>query len=310
MATIIQRSFTDFDELAASARGWSMELSKLDRTAFTGDVFQWLTDGFIISRGRFGNKLKQGGCPPPGLRTVAVPLVRDMSMLWRGRLVTGDDLLVFPFGGELDAVSDSRFDVCTISCDEDALLAQAERMGLRRLAENLRSDEVFRCDPHRMDRLRRVLLRAARDTRAAAVDPVALKQRIQGDLIRLLGGAAAAGPGPVRSEQRLRIVRNAARHLAANPGEAVTVRDLCRAVGVSIRTLQYAFREHLGVSPKTYINSLRLNTAHQELRSARPGATCVADVANGLGFWHMGQFAADYRRYFGENPSRTLCRRT
>jgi AraC family ethanolamine operon transcriptional activator len=32
----------------------------------------------------------------------------------------------------------------------------------------------------------------------------------------------------------------------------------------------------------------------------------IADVANRWGFWHMGQFAADYRRQFGELPSETV----
>jgi hypothetical protein len=32
------------------------------------------------------------------------------------------------------------------------------------------------------------------------------------------------------------------------------------------------------------------------------------DVANRWGFWHMGQFAADYKRQFGELPSATLKR--
>lgn len=31
-----------------------------------------------------------------------------------------------------------------------------------------------------------------------------------------------------------------------------------------------------------------------------------ADVANNWGFWHMGRFAADYRKFFGELPSETL----
>ncbi|UCG61547.1 MAG: helix-turn-helix domain-containing protein [Candidatus Zixiibacteriota bacterium] len=36
--------------------------------------------------------------------------------------------------------------------------------------------------------------------------------------------------------------------------------------------------------------------------------TTIADVANHWGFWHMGQFSADYRRLFGELPLETLRR--
>ena len=53
--------------------------------------------------------------------------------------------------------------------------------------------------------------------------------------------------------------------------------------------------------------SQRLNAARRELRHGGPD-TVVADVANHQGFWHMGQFAADYRRMFGELPRETLAR--
>ena len=32
----------------------------------------------------------------------------------------------------------------------------------------------------------------------------------------------------------------------------------------------------------------------------------IRDIANRYGFWHMGQFAADYKKLFGELPSKTL----
>ena len=309
MARIIDSRFNDFDELADAAKGWRLELSKLDRSAFCGEGFQWITDRFIISRGRFGCRLKQAGGPPPGLRTVVVPLARNMSMFWRDHQVSGDDVLVFPFDGELDAVSDQRFDICTLSFEEEALFEQAERMGFSQWTRGHLSAEVFCCAPDHVTSLRGPLLRVIRDLRVTAGEMVIPQQRIQREIIRLIGGATSTAPVRHRSRRRLRIVQDAKFILEDCAGEGVTVRDLSCAVGTSIRTLQYAFQEHLGVSPKVYINSLRLNAAHRALRVAGPGTTCVADVANGLGFWHMGQFAADYRRHFGENPSATLGRR-
>ena len=34
--------------------------------------------------------------------------------------------------------------------------------------------------------------------------------------------------------------------------------------------------------------------------------TKILNIANDWGFWHMGQFAADYKSLFGELPSETL----
>ncbi|MGI9516102.1 MAG: helix-turn-helix domain-containing protein, partial [Pirellulaceae bacterium] len=89
--------------------------------------------------------------------------------------------------------------------------------------------------------------------------------------------------------------------------ENIRVVDLCRAARVSQRTLEYAFQEKYGVNPKSFLLALRLNNVRRELRAAQDGQKIV-DIANRWGFWHMGQFAADYRKHFDELPSQTLGR--
>ena len=91
-------------------------------------------------------------------------------------------------------------------------------------------------------------------------------------------------------------------------GERLTVAQIVRATGCSERTLQYAFKEHFGIGPKAYLIRRRLNGARDAL-ARNDGPTAIADVANEWGFWHMGQFAKDYRALFGELPSETLGRR-
>ncbi|VVT29169.1 helix-turn-helix domain-containing protein [Hoeflea alexandrii] len=85
-----------------------------------------------------------------------------------------------------------------------------------------------------------------------------------------------------------------------------TVVDICMALGVSERTLQYAFREYVGMSPVAYLRVCRLNRVRVELVSADPASTTVTQVAMRFGFFHLGRFAGDYRRLFGATPSETL----
>jgi hypothetical protein len=51
---------------------------------------------------------------------------------------------------------------------------------------------------------------------------------------------------------------------------------------------------------------LRLDEARRQL--VADSAVTVTSVAMGLGFNHMGRFSRDYRRRFGESPSRTFRR--
>ena len=94
-----------------------------------------------------------------------------------------------------------------------------------------------------------------------------------------------------------------------NAEEPINLRDLCLITGASKRTLRYGFLERYGVSPKAYFKVFRLNGVRRELRRADPASAKVIDTANYWGFWHMGKFAADYRRLFGELPSETMGRR-
>jgi AraC family ethanolamine operon transcriptional activator len=93
------------------------------------------------------------------------------------------------------------------------------------------------------------------------------------------------------------------------PKEVLTVGDLCRIARASERTLHYAFRERFGLAPAHYMKARRLNGARDDLSRAQEPHTKIADIANKWGFWHMGQFARDYRAWFRELPSATYERK-
>jgi AraC family ethanolamine operon transcriptional activator len=86
--------------------------------------------------------------------------------------------------------------------------------------------------------------------------------------------------------------------------------ELCAAANVGERTLQYAFRDIMGMSPLSFLNRLRLHRARDDLRGATSDSTTVTDVAMNWGFWQLGDFSRAYKSCFGESPSETLKRQT
>jgi len=103
-----------------------------------------------------------------------------------------------------------------------------------------------------------------------------------------------------------RLVRRAQDYALDHIEERFHLSDLCRALRVSERTLRYAFRDVLGMSPVAYLSRLRLHRVHKSLRQATRHSTTVTTEALRWGFWHVGDFSKAYKECFGELPSDTL----
>jgi transcriptional regulator GlxA family with amidase domain len=136
--------------------------------------------------------------------------------------------------------------------------------------------------------------------------PLALRQFEQFSMTTLLLAhrhnytAALGRPAP---ELAPRDVRRALDFMHAHLGAALTLGDLVAATGVPGRTLRAQFQRFKGVSPMAYLRRVRFDQARAEL--LRRDGRSVAQIARACGFEHMGRFAVEYRRLFGESPSRS-----
>jgi AraC-like DNA-binding protein len=105
-----------------------------------------------------------------------------------------------------------------------------------------------------------------------------------------------------------RYVRRAEEFIRTNPSLDITIESLAREQGVSIRTLQLAFKRFRGCSPMQAVKSIRLELANKELVSSPPDERTVTEIAFKYGFNHLSGFARDYHARFGELPSESLRR--
>jgi AraC-like DNA-binding protein len=104
-------------------------------------------------------------------------------------------------------------------------------------------------------------------------------------------------------------VKAAEDYALSHADDALYVSDLCRAAAVSERTLEYAFKQVMGLAPMTYLLRLRLHRVRQALLAGTQGSTTVSAEALNWGFWHFGEFSRAYKACFGELPSDTLRRK-
>jgi AraC family ethanolamine operon transcriptional activator len=100
------------------------------------------------------------------------------------------------------------------------------------------------------------------------------------------------------------VVRRSRAYALERRDQPPTLLELCRHTHVSPRALQYCFQTVLGESPASYMKMLRLNGLRHDLMRLDDNVL-ISDIAANWGFWHLSQFASDYRRMFGELPSAT-----
>ena len=101
------------------------------------------------------------------------------------------------------------------------------------------------------------------------------------------------------------VVRRAEEFMEANAAEPITISDIVAQCGCSETAIHVAFRRYRGYTPMQFLAARRLQAAREALMAPSPTDT-VSSIAYACGFLHLGRFAQEYRRRFGEKPSETL----
>lgn len=105
----------------------------------------------------------------------------------------------------------------------------------------------------------------------------------------------------------MRYVREAEDYMRHHCHLPIGVTEVADHIGVSVRSLQYAFQRHRGRTPLQSLTGFRLAAARDDI--VYSPAVPLVDIAMAWGFLHMGRFASLFRLTFGETP-RDLRRRT
>ena len=109
----------------------------------------------------------------------------------------------------------------------------------------------------------------------------------------------------LRSRRRRDTVAQACEWMGNHLSDRFSVVELSHALGVSTRTLQYAFQEELGHTPMAEAKRLRLRELRQLLMQPYLKHNSIAALMEASGLLACGATAADYRHWCGESPRQT-----
>ena len=307
----LHQQFNDFEAYCESARHWDLNYNQIDCGEFSSERLMFGNTSTIFSRARLGRRMLQRGATPSGLITFGLLANPNISIHWRNHDIQGDKLFVFPPGGELYSVTQPDFDVFALSLSEETLNRTCHSLELPDFKKLINGNEVFNCHPQSILLLRQWLQKTAS---VLASNPLAAGsslwlQQFEEELANRLIATLAESRKPVNKiimRRRDTALLTAVDFIYESDRPVTSVQELCSIAHVSERTLEYAFRERLGQSPKTFTLIHRLNNVRKRLRHADPDVDRIHEIAGRHGFFHMGQFTSDYKYLFKELPSVAL----
>jgi len=311
--TYIGLEFNDFEVFKEAALKWSLEFKQLDSGKFSGDIGIIESPQIQIGTTNLNRKLDQRGSTPAGYRTFIIPKQGVCNpYFWRGYEVSDNELLIQPQSRDFFSITNPGWGIYTVSIAEDLVSDLLEKLKAPKSNVLDSSGEVVKLSPQAMKRLCRQLefvLDMAKQDPSNLQKKVFMKIFTEEIPSMIINNIVSNKQLVFRPPLRIRDIsfRKAINYINSCRTEMPSVEELCLISGSSKRTLEYAFKEKYGFGPKEFIRKQLLNKVQQKLTHAKP-STKVRDVAHRYGFSHLGQFATDYKKLFGELPSETLAK--
>lgn len=309
----MRHHFTNFEMFTSILAGYDIDCKQIDCGNFYATLQQIECDSVFINRFTTARCLDVKGAPPRGLITFGIPTKNCLPFIWRNKASSGNTIQIYKPHTELEMITHSAFEAIDVSISEDAFNILNQQWGLPKLDKLIGTREMVVCRPNIMGQLRntlQIICKVIDDNPNFLKHNINLQNLIKYEVPHLLMQALITAEVSVikaAPEKRCYALKTAVDYIQATPFDSISLHQFCSTNDINARTLQRAFIEKYGVSPNSYVKALHLNSVYKKLSNNDTDKTTrIADVASSNGFWHMSQFAADYKRQFGELPSATL----
>ncbi len=305
-ASVCTSEAYDADVHANNLTNWQQEYDQTSRGSFYGRIVELPFDGLQVFCEHTSQALQQKCLVWPDSVWLGIPLAGQEESRINGLTIRSDTIMCRPGNCEFELTTPQHYDLYGLVVERAALVDMAAIHGVDLNWKELTDHGRLGVPSKTLDDIR-FLLERLLSPHNSATPP-----RIQRDIVMmaLLEVLSVETPRPAKTPSyyhRKKVVDSARQFLDHHLDEPVTVTQLCEVANVSRRSLQYSFESILGISPIQYLRISRLNGVRRNLVAARQGQS-VSDIAAQWGFWHLSQFAKDYKQLFGESPSQTLVR--
>lgn len=304
------RHYADAGEHAQHLANIKQQYFQIERGKFGSTLEQFDLDGLHLFCEQVNRRVVECGRIAAGMVGIGWVSHSSVAPTSRGREITNRTISAARSDNDwvVHLPSDATmFGITLAESEFDGLAEHLMRAGNRHDARGHVPTPTGETSPGALLRLHARVgeLRAHADRLACPATRYAFRKALLDDVFLAMEELA---PAPREDLTRLtysEIVRRSQDYVMRHAGNPVTVLDLCTELRVSRRTLQTCFRQITGESPADYLRAVRLCGVRKMLREEHAAQMSIASIAARWGFVHLGKFASNYRRLFGELPSQT-----
>ena len=298
-----------FDDVGACAQAvnWDLDFRQLAPGRLDARVSVIGSEVLEIVRFQFNTPFHQLGSPPRDCLVFAFPDPVTTDVRYYGEEALGGSMLNLNMHNGLDSVSAAGFVGYAVILRRDHLARMCRQLGGTDPTESIsHNGSQWHSENTRLiaTKLNALYQHADRNTLPLSEFTGLLNDDLPHAIATELGSTEVDLHSGTRAN-KVRTLKRAMEILNDQDQLPISVAELCSKAAASSSSLNRIFLAEYGVSPKAYIRSRCLSAVRDELSSAPPDSS-ISDIANRWGFWHMGQFARDFRKLFGELPSERL----
>ena len=283
-----------------AAHGWASDFVQVTRGSLSVEVGSKEVGNILLGREKLNQRVVGSAQSGDGQVSVLLSLNGSEATV-NGQQLDRENLLLIPPNTDMDIVMNEGVDVVTIGIPADMF---GEHIVAVDDDDSLRAtQDVAKLQIH--DEHIEPLRRFARDLFSGRSDENALDSVFVSRLVQAMvrEDTKTIVGDRYRRLSRHRMVERAREHIHEHLAEPILIPDLCSYCGTSLRTLERAFKSSFGTTPNNYVRAARLNAVRRDLLNSDFSDVPIADIAMWNGFTHMGRFAQQYKKQFGQLPS-------
>jgi len=303
---------TNIEDLALSTIGANRRYTQLEASTLGFNMTVCQLDGLILIREQLGAGMQIEAAPPENFIPFATMIHVPEAAKFCGHAIQKNTLLQAT-GGQWDLCFKDKIDYVGSILDKSVLAELTESLMGHEISPDWLINRALHVKPALLLHFGNTLLRLLS---TEELNPFLQKnaymrhfisREIMELVVKILTSTLTYEQRIAPQSRRDRGVNRVLDYLQSYAQHLPNLSELCQVAQLSERSLEYGFRERLGLTPNRYMQAIRLNAARKELCRATHH-TKVTDVALAWGFSELGRFSKGYKQLFNELPSHTIQR--